>query len=227
LEKRVSQSRATPAYWLAAGVGVAGIVALGGMVFFVPEPASQMPSPAVQAGLENSNSGGLPASLEVAPATSFSEPTPVRQYSTHTAALHTTDEAKNIDVSAEPAASATALSSNVPSPPRQPVRPQSTESGATHSSRAAAVLLAPLKPTSQFVSQPPIQDIAPTMVTEARNAPIGPASPRVKDEPRPQAQAVERVVVTAPSYQTVMVNVDSVGRGNSLVIQLPRTKRKS
>jgi hypothetical protein len=56
------------------------------------------------------------------------------------------------------------------------------------------------------------------------NTRITPPHPPKKSELTPVCE-VETAVVTAPVDQNVTHNMDSVGRGNSVIIQLPRTKR--
>jgi hypothetical protein len=93
---------------------------------------------------------------------------------------------------------------------------------ATGPSRAPA----PVKPNPQIMPIAPARPVQAIQSVSVQ-APAGEATADLSPKVQPPiiTQKVDRVVVSAQAHQTVSIDIDSIGRGNSVVIQLPRAKR--
>jgi hypothetical protein len=215
MSERVSQSRATPIFWLAAGTSVAAIGVLGTIVFFVQKPA---------------DSGSMPLSAA----------RPTRVQLTNIASPSAFNQKLDVHVAAPHKPQAHQLPIDQSQPPYQTVATRAPGSATTQ----AAVVLADAKSASNkglaSVASP-----VPQLASPTTPAPV--SQPRLRSEeaapPVPVAtkpalppataprqvpartQDVETVVVRASANQQMALNIDTIGRGNSVVIQLPRAPK--
>ena len=195
MTETVSPRAAMPLFWLAAGASIAIIVTLAGAVLLVkPVPMTAQLPPLVSKSAEIAS---LRAPIEV---TTVSNVPALRPR------IDEVTENLVIDVSPTPAPSpsvvadlAMPIMANLAGPIER----------ASSASVSTAVVTSPTPmPDAPLVAKPPAAK--PPLVRT-------PAAPITTRE-------VETVVVTGQSYQQAAFSVDNIGRGNSLVIQLPRAK---
>ena len=195
MTETVSPRAAMPLYWLAAGASIAIIVTLTGAVLLVkPVPMTAQMPPLVS------------KSAEIA---SLRAPIEVTTVSNVPALRPRIDEVTDnpiIDVGPTPAPSQPVVA-DVAVPVMTNLAGPIERAPSASVSTAVVTSPAPVAPTP-FVAKLPA---AKPPLTRTPAAPI-------------TTREVETVVVTGQSYQQAAFSVDNIGRGNSLVIQLPRAK---
>jgi hypothetical protein len=206
MSKRVSQSWATPAIWLVATAGSAGIIALSLAVFLAPAPKAPV---ALQA-MDNA--------------------APVKVV----ASLGTGQGRASQDTVVEPAL---AIAQNMPGAPPVPQQKLAQEHAVIARFAVADGQQPPVKMPQNSLDRTNPAVAIPVAKTATYLAPTSPpiTSPSTGVAPRlsaplppsdksPLVPPTETVTVTG--YRQMALNVDGIGRGNSLTIQLPTAERK-
>jgi hypothetical protein len=241
--KRAPQSSAAPVVWLAAGTGLAGILALSLSVFMIkpttPAPSGPVafvaphatPVPAQAPNPQARDQPSMPAPAQSDAMASHNGPTPVDRSE---AANRPTFAQPPAPLDAQPRADASSrnLAEFEQPQARRAAPPSLSDSPKTITS--ASVTLGESGNSALSATQP-IPNVAPVeranQVAQraAQASPTTPIVARPIANPPPEApqRAVQTVVVNGSMNRQMAFSIDNIGRGNSLVIQLPRAKPKS
>jgi hypothetical protein len=214
MSKRVTQVWAAPAYWLVASAGAAVIISLSLSVILTPTntgPVAQQQTTAVGPLTRTPVPSGAHKAQAEQHVMTASEPLGTKIQDRVTNALPETVLVENTPIANAP------LQAYEPKPISAPkmivpalVQERPREAQNSPSTMATKIAQAPLRPL-QIASQQ----------TAFTARPVAPPRPTT-DQP-PLARAVDTVVVTG--HQQMAINMDGIGRGNSLTIQLPRPTR--
>lgn len=197
-------------YWLVAGAGMVSIFALCGAVFLTPA------HPHVEPTIVQADNTGIDAK-------------PVQRSSTPPDRPATSDTKPDQPqiVTATQQAEASDGGESPPALPRISAPNQRVEQPRQLAAEQVAV---PMTTQAAVVNDATLVSIKPTKprvmsATPNPPSPVTPSTAPILTAAKPSDRQVDTVVVTAAPYQQMALNIDSVGRGNTLVIQLPRTKR--
>jgi hypothetical protein len=218
MSMRVTQSRATSAYWLVAGAGLAGMIALSVAVFLTPPAKPDVRSygstvASVVKATQASTASGAIEHRGLAPAQSTTS---------------TLQGSQVIEAQAIVPLVATQLT---PVAPSSIVKPQAHTPVVAAATAKAPQDLTRLQTQSTHVTPKPAQPPtapAPKEVSLASssNRIEAPKPPPAQQTPIQQPPARQAETIVVKGYQQMALNVDGIGRGNSLTIQLPLAKRK-
>lgn len=239
----VSRRGSQAFFWLVAGAGLTAIIVLCGAVVMVrpADPVAQAvpPSPTQNgrtaltaqqqsgAGLRRDDEAMTPSrAVNVAGQVSAAS-----NSSTNVAtnvAAQDMSRAPKASVLQVPDAGSKSERYSRPLELATPSRLQPTQMASPIQAQAQAQAQARAQPQPQYATRlqpsnaPSLIALDLPMPTRAATAQAQVRAPTPKIQ---QERNAETIVVTAPSSQQMAFSVDNLGRGNSLVIQLPRPKR--
>jgi hypothetical protein len=221
MSKRVSQSWARPASWLVAGAGSAGIIALSLAVFLQPTPkvpvARQIEGAAQPVLIVASVGTGHNKAEQLA----MAEPVVAKAQNTPGAPIVSQEK-----VALESAAIAKIPVAGDEQPPITAPKTFEARLAQVHDKAPQNSLGRTNPTTAAIVAKPAAHLPPPSSPMASPSSGVATRLPAQLPPANKPSLAPQTETVTVTGYRQTALNVDGIGRGNSLTIQLPTAVRK-